>query len=145
MIDYTYEYPRPAVTVDGLIFNKSGEILLIRRAKEPYAGKWAFPGGFLEIDELLADGCRREIEEETCLKVGKLTQFRAYDGITRDPRDRTISIVFYGFAEDDTGLQGSDDAAEARWFSIEHLPPLAFDHDVIIGDFLEFRKLHIRK
>ena len=90
---YTYEYPRPAVTVDGLIFNKSGEILLIQRAKDPYSGKWALPGGFLEMDELLVDGCHREIEEETCLKVGELTQFKAYDRINRDPRGRTISVV----------------------------------------------------
>ena len=132
---YSYKYPRAAITVDALIFNKSGEILLIQRLHYPFAGEWALPGGFLEIDELLVDGCRREVEEETGLKVGKLTQFKTYDGVNRDSRGRTISVVFYGNAEEDSEVKGSDDAAEAQWFPLDNLPPLAFDHELIIAEF----------
>ena len=132
---YSYKYPRAAITVDALIFNKSGEILLIQRLNYPFAGEWALPGGFLEMDELLVDGCRREVEEETGLKVGKLTQFKTYDGVNRDPRGRTISVVFYGNVDEDSEVKGSDDAAEAQWFPLDKLPPLAFDHELIIAEF----------
>jgi len=136
---YSYPYPRPALTVDAILFKKgTNELLLIQRKKDPYAGKWALPGGFLEMDELLVGGCRREVEEETGLQVKELTQFKTYDAIDRDPRGRTISVVFYGIAEDDFSVQGGDDAAAAAWFPADHLPELAFDHALIISEFMDF-------
>ena len=97
---YTYQYPRPSVTVDALIIEKhSNKILLIQRGNDPFAGKWALPGGFIEMDELLVDSCKRELEEETKLIIGELTQFKTYDVVGRDPRGRTISVVYYGFVD----------------------------------------------
>jgi 8-oxo-dGTP diphosphatase len=136
---YSYPYPRPAVTVDAILFKEgTNELLLIQRKKEPYAGKWALPGGFLEMDELLVDGCRREVEEETGLQVKELTQFKTYDSIQRDPRGRTISVVFYGIAENGFPVRGGDDAVAAAWFPVDHLPGLAFDHSLIISEFMDF-------
>lgn len=136
---YTYPYPRPAVTVDAILFKKgTNELLLIQRKKDPYAGKWALPGGFLEMNELLVDGCRREVEEETGLQVKELTQFKTYDSIHRDPRGRTISVVFYGIVEDGFAVQGGDDASAAAWFPVDRLPKLAFDHALIISEFVDF-------
>jgi 8-oxo-dGTP diphosphatase len=140
---YSYSYPRPAVTVDAILFKKgTNEILLIRRGKEPFAGKWALPGGFLEMGELLVDGCRREVEEETGLHVQELTQFKTYDAVDRDPRGRTISVVFYGLAGEDASVTGADDAAQAGWFPVDQLPELAFDHRLILSEFLESKAGH---
>jgi 8-oxo-dGTP diphosphatase len=136
---YSYPYPRPALTVDAILFKKgTNELLLIQRGRDPYAGKWALPGGFLEMDELLVEGCRREVEEETGLKVQKLTQFKTYDAIHRDPRGRTISVVFYGIEENGFSVKGGDDADFAAWFPVDHLPELAFDHALIISEFMDF-------
>ncbi|MEL7587713.1 MAG: NUDIX hydrolase [Prolixibacteraceae bacterium] len=140
---YTYPYPRPALTVDAIIFKKgTDELLLIERGKDPYVGKWALPGGFLEMDELLVDGCRRELKEETGLEVEELNQFRTYDAIDRDPRGRTISVVFYGVAAGNMVVEGADDAARAAWFSVNQLPELAFDHELIISEFLQYTYGH---
>jgi 8-oxo-dGTP diphosphatase len=136
---YTYQYPRPAVTVDNLIFKKSDgkrQILLIQRGIEPFKGMWALPGGFVGIDEPLEEAASRELEEETGLTGIELIQFRAYGDPGRDPRHRTISVVFYGFAEHDQHHVpvAGDDAARAGWFDISDLPPLAFDHQRIISE-----------
>lgn len=140
---YTYPYPRPALTVDAIIFKKgTDELLLIQRGKDPYAGKWALPGGFLELDELLVDGCRRELKEETGLEVTELAQFKTYDAVQRDPRGRTISVVFYGVAGDEAAVEGADDAARAEWFHVGQLPELAFDHGLIISEFLQYTSGH---
>lgn len=134
---YTYKYPRPSVTTDALILKKkTAEILLVRRAIDPYRNHWALPGGFVEMDELLVDACKRELKEETGLEVGLLEQFRVYDRVDRDPRGRTLSVIFYGFVEPDAEVKGGDDAAEAAWFKLDQLPELAFDHADIILDFL---------
>ncbi len=139
---YTYKYPRPSLTVDAIIFRKgTNELLLVRRGRDPYAGKWALPGGFIEMDELLADACRRELEEETGLKVQNLEQFKTYDAIDRDPRGRTISVVFSGMADEGAVVKGGDDAEHAEWFSLDRLPDLAFDHDLVIREFLRDRHL----
>ncbi len=135
--NYTYAYPRPAVTTDAIILKKgTAELLLIRRAKEPFKDRWALPGGFIEMDEVLETACKRELKEETGLTIEKLEQFRVYDAVERDPRGRTLSVIFYGFVEKDAEVKGGDDAAEAAWFKMEHLPELAFDHADIILDFL---------
>ncbi|WP_163323929.1 NUDIX domain-containing protein [Draconibacterium mangrovi] len=137
---YTYKYPRAALTVDAIVYVKSEPttfVLLIERGREPYKNKWALPGGFVDLDETLEKACIRELEEETGLQVEKMQQFRAYDAINRDPRHRTISVVYSVEIEDQKPVIGSDDAAQAKWFPINDLPKLAFDHAEILADFFK--------
>lgn len=137
-MSYTYQYPRPAVTVDCVIFRKENDshsILLIQRDKPPFEGKWALPGGFVEIEEELDEAARRELKEETYLDNIILKQFKAYGKVGRDPRGRTISIVYYGFTDNNTAtIQGGSDARYAQWFLLNKLPELAFDHDEIVEE-----------
>lgn len=136
---YTYEYPRMLVTVDAVVFlsdNQGNElkVLLIKRGNEPYKDNYALPGGFPEMDELLADAAKRELYEETGLANIELKQFHTFDAIGRDPRGRNISIAFIGFTSlDNCQLKAGDDASEAGWFSILQLPKLAFDHHEVIS------------
>jgi len=132
---FTYSYPRPAVTVDAILISKQNSVLLIERGREPFKGKWALPGGFIDMDEELETACQRELEEETGLRVGELKQFRAFGGVNRDPRHRTISVLFYAFTEDELVACAGDDAANAQWFSLDQLPELAFDHQQILEEF----------
>lgn len=137
---YSYKYPRAALTVDAIVFVKSDTttfVLLIERGREPFRNKWALPGGFIEMDETLEQACIRELEEETGLQVEKMEQFRAYDAINRDPRHRTISVVYSVRLEEQKPVTGSDDATQAKWFSIDQLPELAFDHAEILADFFK--------
>jgi len=135
---YTYEYPRPAVCADILVFSRtksSTDILLIKRKFDPFKDHWALPGGFLDMDEELDTAAYRELEEETSITNIKLEQFRAFGKIGRDPRGRTVSVVYYGFlpeSEKNKAIANSD-AAEAIWYNINSLPPLAFDHEEIIN------------
>lgn len=134
---YTYKYPRPALTVDAVVFGFDGtdlHLLLIERGKEPYAGKWAFPGGFLEMDETVEEGVLRELQEETGLRAANMRQIGAFSAVHRDPRERVVSIAFYTVvqSEDCTSLQAGDDARRAQWFKLSELPPLAFDHSDIL-------------
>lgn len=140
-MSFTYEYPRPSVTTDIIVFSKVRQpyqILLIKRGHEPYKDKWALPGGFIEPDEELETAALRELKEETGLTKIQLRQFKTYGKVDRDPRGRTISVIFYGFinAENNKILAGSD-AADAVWFNINEIPPLAFDHSDIISDALK--------
>lgn len=132
---YTYQYPRPAVTTDAILISNQNTVLLIERGREPYKGTWALPGGFIDMDESLEDACRRELEEETGLQVDGLTQLKAYGAVGRDPRHRTISVVFYAFLSDEPLPAAGDDAARAKWFPIGQLPELAFDHKLILEEF----------
>ncbi|QIA07817.1 NUDIX domain-containing protein [Draconibacterium halophilum] len=135
---YNYKYPRAALTVDAIVFVKSDIeilVLLIERGREPYKNKWALPGGFIEMDETLEQACIRELEEETGLMVKKMHQFRAYDAINRDPRHRTISVVYTTELDKQKPVKGSDDATHAKWFALNELPELAFDHGEILADF----------
>lgn len=135
---FTYKYPRAALTVDAIVFVKSEttiSVLLIERGREPFKNKWALPGGFVDLDETLEKACIRELEEETGLQVEKMQQFRAYDAIDRDPRHRTISVVYSVQLAGKMPVKGNDDAAQAKWFSIDDLPELAFDHADILNDF----------
>lgn len=139
-MNYTYDYPRPAVTTDAILITKKQNeiyILLIERGNDPYKGKWALPGGFIEMDEELEHACSRELQEETGITDISLTQFSAFGSVGRDPRGRTISIVFW--AKVNTTLKASygDDAVNAEWYKINELPPLAFDHKEIINKFIE--------
>lgn len=137
---YTYKYPRAALTVDAIVFVKAQSttsVLLIERGREPFKNIWALPGGFVDMDETLETACIRELEEETGLQVEKMRQFRTYDAIYRDPRHRTISVVYSIELEELKPVKGSDDAAQAKWFSIDDLPELAFDHADILADFFK--------
>ncbi|NOR75763.1 MAG: NUDIX domain-containing protein [Draconibacterium sp.] len=135
---YNYKYPRAALTVDAIVFvreNNSTYILLIQRGNEPFKNRWALPGGFIEMDETLENACKRELVEETGLHVDKMTQFKAFDAINRDPRHRTISVIFFAELHEIKTVKGGDDAARAEWFSILDLPTLGFDHNQILNDF----------
>ena len=143
---YSYKYPRVALTTDAIVCvaEKSKAdtfILLIQRGREPYLNQWALPGGFIEMDEILETACKRELFEETGLVVDKMTQFKTYDAINRDPRHRTISVVYFTELDSKIEVKGGDDAAQANWFSINNLPELAFDHGQIINDFIKTKNL----
>ncbi len=136
---YSYKYPRAALTVDAIVYfveEKTTKVLLIERGRDPFKNKWALPGGFIEMDETLEKACIRELEEETGLAVKEMKQFRAYDAVDRDPRHRTISVVFSAKLDAEQKVKGSDDASNAAWFSLDELPELAFDHAQILKDFL---------
>jgi 8-oxo-dGTP diphosphatase len=143
---YTYEYPRPCVTVDIILFRNGGNgpaILLIERGNPPFEGIWAFPGGFINIDEDLETAARRELYEETGLKVLTMSQFRTYGSINRDPRHRTITVVYVAEIDDKQTHEptAGDDACNAAWFRLEALPPLAFDHRGILEEFIREKAL----
>ena len=132
---YTYQYPRPAVTVDMLILDKSGsspKILLIERRNDPFAGCWAMPGGFVDENEDISDAALRELREETSLTDVALHQFGAFGKPGRDPRGHTITIAYWGIANNPQQASAADDAKNLKWFEINNLPPLAFDHLEII-------------
>ena len=106
-------------------------------------GTWALPGGFVEIDEDLHAGALRELEEETGLKSIALAQFKTYGTPGRDPRGRTISVVYYGLLTNESQkIEAGDDAAEASWFELNELPELAFDHEEILKDFIAINLQH---
>jgi len=133
---YIYDWPRPMVTVDAAVFafaKNKARLLLVRRGREPFKGKWALPGGFIEIDEELEDAVARELAEETGLTGIAMEQMRTFGTCGRDPRGRQITVVFMGIAKrSQTRLKAGDDAAGARWFDIERLPKnMAFDHDEV--------------
>ena len=131
---YCYRYPHPAVTTDCVIFGFDGErlqVLLIERGIEPYKGKWAFPGGFLKMDETAEEGARRELKEETGLDGAYMEQFHTFSAPERDPRERVITIAYYALVKIQE-VKGGDDAASARWFPLDDIPSLAFDHDCIL-------------
>lgn len=139
---YNYRYPHPAVTADCLVFASAGgeeALLLIERKNDPYRGFWAFPGGFMNIDETAEAAARRELEEETGLKIGNLRQVGAFSKVDRDPRERVVSIVYYTVLDMCLPVRGSDDACQARWFRLSDLPPLAFDHSEILQKTLQRR------
>ncbi len=132
---YCYEYPRPAVTTDCVIFaydKKDLKVLLIERKFEPYKGKWAFPGGFLDMDEDIATGAQRELYEETSLKNIQLEQLYTFGDVDRDPRGRVISVVYFALISLDKHKPiAGDDAKKVQWFSVNNLPELAFDHQKV--------------
>lgn len=139
---YIYDWPRPMVTVDAAVFRISCgkvSILLINRKNEPYKGRWAIPGGFVDMDEELEDAIVRELAEETGLTGVPLEQMHTFGTIGRDPRGRQITIVFMGITnEQQTAVKGGDDAAQAKWFDIENLPDnMAFDHNRVIKFAIE--------
>ena len=133
---YTYEYPRPAVTADCIVIARETEpkVLLIQRGDEPFKGAWAFPGGFMDMDETTEQCAVRELEEETGLRLSKIQQIGAYSKVDRDPRGRTVTVAYLAIVDEPIAVTGQDDAAMAEWFPIDALPPLAFDHEDIMRD-----------
>jgi 8-oxo-dGTP diphosphatase len=134
---HTYQYPRAALTVDGVVFGfGAGElkVLLIQRALEPFKGKWALPGGFVHVDETLDDAARRELVEETGLEDIYLEQLYTFGTVKRDPRERVVSVAYYALVKlSDHKAKAATDAAEAKWFPVSQLPKLAFDHADILA------------
>jgi len=133
---YTYEYPRPAVTVDCVLFGLDEEdlkVLLIQRDLEPFAGRWALPGGFVHIGESPEESARRELKDETGVKNVFLEQLYTFGHPDRDPREHIISIAYYALVNlNDHEILAATDAREAAWFEIDDIPNLAFDHDLIL-------------
>ncbi len=134
---YTYEYPRPSVTVDIVVFGYDGgkqlKMLLIRRGSDPYKGHWALPGGFVDLDEDLEQAAFRELEEETGVKDLYLEQLFTFGKPGRDPRGRVISVAYFSLVNlQDHPAVAASDVDKAEWFALDELPPLAFDHNDII-------------
>ena len=133
---YTYKYPRPAVTADCIVITKEADakVLLIQRGDDPYKGCWAFPGGFMNMDETTEQCAIRELEEETGMKVTGLHQIGAYSKVDRDPRGRTVTVAYLVVIDKPLPVIGLDDAVQAEWWPLSSLPKLAFDHDEIMAD-----------
>lgn len=145
-MSYTYKYPRPAVTTDCVVFTKEEEpkVLLIQRGNEPYKGCWAFPGGFMNMEETAEECAVRELKEETGLTVNQIQQIGAYSKVDRDPRGRTVSIAYLAIVDAPTAVAGMDDAAKAAWFPLASLPDLAFDHKDIMADAIALFNINFK-
>lgn len=132
---HSYEHPRPALTVDCVVFGLDEElqVLLIRRGLEPFVGKWALPGGFVHVDESLEQAARRELEEETGLRKLYLEQLYTFGAVDRDPRERVVTVAYYALVKlSEHKVRAATDAADAAWFALTDLPELAFDHEEIL-------------
>lgn len=147
-MSYTYEYPRPALTVDCVVFGLDEEdlkVLLIRRALEPFQGRWALPGGFVHMEESLDEAARRELQEEAGIRPGLLEQLYTFGDPRRDPRGRVVSVAYFVLVKlSDHRVQAATDAREAAWFSVWDTPRLAFDHAEILAMALQRLKGKVR-
>lgn len=145
---YCYEYERPALTVDCIIFGFDKDqikVLLTKRAIEPFTGKWAFPGGFMNMDETADDCARRKLFEEAGLKDIFLEQLYTFSGLDRDPRYRVVSVAYYALVRStDYILEAGLDIEQVQWFSLDEIPELAFDHNEILSVAIERLKGKIR-
>ncbi len=146
---YTYEYPRPSITVDCVIFgldeSQQLKVLLIRRKREPYANKWALPGGFVQMEESLEDAARRELKEETGVENVFMEQLYTFGSLGRDPRGRVISVAYFALVNlSEHTLRAATDAEDAAWYSINELPELAFDHSDILNAALDRLRAKLR-
>lgn len=133
---FSYDYPRPALTVDTVIVSHESRprVLLIRRKHDPFAGKYALPGGFVNENEPLEAAARRELEEETGVSVAEMEQLYTAGDPGRDPRGWTVSVVYLVRVNPaDVRPKAADDAAAVGWFPLDELPELAFDHAMILG------------
>ena len=136
---YTYEYPRPMLTADCVVTRPDGMLLLVQRGRDPFRGCWALPGGFMEMDETIEHCAARELREETGIAVdpAALTLVGVYSAPDRDPRGRTVTAAYAIHSSlliQHSSLAAGDDAAEVRWWPLNALPPLAFDHAQIVSD-----------
>jgi 8-oxo-dGTP diphosphatase len=134
---HTYEYPRPALTVDCIIFGLDAQlelkVMLIQRDIPPFQGQWAIPGGFVRMDETLEQAALRELQEETGIHDVYLEQLYTFGELKRDPRDRIVTVAYYALINlAEQNIQADTDARSADWFALSRLPELAFDHDQIL-------------
>ena len=138
---FTYHYARPAVTVDCVVFGLDDQdlkVLLIQRDLEPFAGRWALPGGFVKLDETLEESALRELREETGLAKVFLEQLYTFGDPGRDPRERVVTVAYYALVKLlDHKVQAATDARAAAWFAVDDLPRLCFDHDTILDAALK--------
>ncbi len=135
---YSYDHPRPSLAVDIVVFTIREnllQLLLIRRANEPFLGSWALPGGFINMEEALEEAASRELSEETGIHEAYLEQLYTYGEPNRDPRGRVVSVAYFALipANPPVRGEGGNDSSQARWFPIDDLPALAFDHTEIVG------------
>ena len=135
-MSFTYDHARPALSVDCVVFGLDEEdlkVLLIQRDLPPFAGKWALPGGFVDVNETLDNAARRELREETCIDVTYLEQLYTFGAVNRDPRDRVVSVAYYALVKlSDYRVQAATDVRNVGWYSIGKTPKLAFDHATIL-------------
>ncbi|MCY1018608.1 NUDIX hydrolase [Pyxidicoccus sp. MSG2] len=147
-MSHTYEYPRPALTVDCVVFGQDEDdlkVLLIRRGVEPYAGRWALPGGFVRMEESLDAAARRELEEEAGIRPGHMEQLYTFGDPGRDPRGRVVTVAYFALVKlSDHTLHAATDAREAAWFSVWDAPKLAFDHADVLATALQRLKGKVR-
>jgi 8-oxo-dGTP diphosphatase len=145
---FSYDYARPALTVDCVVFGfDEGDlkVALIKRDVEPFRGKWALPGGFVHVDETLDDAARRELREETGIEPVYLEQLYTFGELDRDPRERVVSVAYYALVKlSDHRIRAATDAAEAAWFAVNDVPSLAFDHGRILDTALARLKGKVR-
>lgn len=146
---YTYEYPRPALTVDCVLFGVEPgaelQVLLIQRKNDPFAGQWAFPGGFVEMDEDLQTAALRELEEETGVRDVFIEQLYTFGRPGRDPRGRVVSVAYYALVNlSEHPVTAASDADDARWFALRELPELAFDHAEILDSAVARLRAKVR-
>jgi 8-oxo-dGTP diphosphatase len=147
---FTYPYPRPSVTVDCVVFGldlaaEDLKVLLIQRKKDPFAGLWAFPGGFVEESETLEESAKRELQEETGITRLYLEQLYTFGDPGRDPRGHTVTVAYYALVKlSDHSPKAADDAKAVDWFSISKAPKLAFDHAKILRIALQRLRAKVR-
>lgn len=139
---YTYEYPKPAVTVDCVVFGLDADqilkVMLIQRNIPPFEGEWALPGGFVRLEESLEDAAMRELQEETGIKEIFLEQLYTFGTVNRDPRERVITVAYYALINlIEQKIQATTDARNAQWFALDEIPALAFDHNQILNVALQ--------
>jgi 8-oxo-dGTP diphosphatase len=149
-MSHTYEYARPSVTVDCVVFGldldaEDLKILLIQRSGKPFAGMWALPGGFVDMNETLEQAAKRELQEETGISRLYLEQLYTFGDPGRDPRDRVITVAYYALVKlTDHTIKADTDASDVAWFGVSDLPRLAFDHAKIVATALGRLKGKVR-
>lgn len=136
-MSYTYDYPKPAVTIDCVVFGLDEDnqlkVMLIQRDIAPFEGEWALPGGFVRLYETLDEAAQRELREETGIDRIFLEQLYTFGDIERDPRERVITVAYYGLINlGEYAIKATTDARNAAWFAVKKVPPLAFDHQMIL-------------
>ncbi|MCS6815029.1 MAG: NUDIX hydrolase [Cyanobacteria bacterium] len=147
---YTYQYPRPSLTVDCVVFGfhldqKDLQVALIQRRLPPFEGRWALPGGFVRLEETLEAAALRELREETGITQVFLEQLYTFGDLDRDPRERVVSVAYYALVNiNDHQIRAATDASNAAWFSVNTLPVLAFDHEKILTTALTRLKAKVR-
>jgi 8-oxo-dGTP diphosphatase len=140
-MSYCYQHPRPALTVNCVVFGLDDEdlkVLLVQRDSEPLAGHWALPGGLVRLDETLDEAARRELREEAGLSKVFLEQLYTFGDLDRDPCERVVTVAYYALVNiRDHRVQAATDARSAAWFAVLDAPTLAFDHRRIVRAALE--------